>query len=50
MVASFPELGLSAYSNEDLFQQDALLDASLNALGHIVEGSRKLPLLLEIDA
>jgi len=26
-VALFPELGLSAYSNDDLFQQDALLDA-----------------------
>ena len=26
----FPELGLSAYSNEDLFQQDALLDIALS--------------------
>ena len=26
-VALFPELGISAYSNEDLFHQDALLDA-----------------------
>ena len=26
-LALFPELGLSAYSNDDLFQQDALLDA-----------------------
>ena len=32
VLAVFPELGLSAYSNEDLFQQDALLDASLEAL------------------
>ena len=27
----FPELGLSAYSNEDQFHQDALLDATLGA-------------------
>ncbi len=27
-VALFPELGISAYSNEDLFHQDALLDAT----------------------
>ena len=32
VLAVFPELGLSAYSNADLFQQDALLDASLAAL------------------
>ena len=27
-IALFPELGISAYSNEDLFHQDALLEAS----------------------
>jgi NAD+ synthase (glutamine-hydrolysing) len=37
----FPELGLSAYSNEDLFQQDALLEASLAALGTLLEASRE---------
>jgi NAD+ synthase (glutamine-hydrolysing) len=43
----FPELGLSAYSNEDLFQQDALLDATLDALGELVAASQALnPLLL----
>ncbi|MFN7925870.1 MAG: hypothetical protein U0Q16_37570, partial [Bryobacteraceae bacterium] len=31
-VALFPELGLSAYTNEDLFQQDALLDSAERAL------------------
>jgi NAD+ synthase (glutamine-hydrolysing) len=36
----FPELGLSAYSNEDLFQQDALLDASLGALAAVLEASK----------
>ncbi len=46
-VVLFPELGISAYSNEDLFHQDALLDASTEALGQVVEGSRELwPVLL----
>ncbi|HEX9208732.1 MAG TPA: NAD(+) synthase [Steroidobacteraceae bacterium] len=42
VLAVFPELGLSAYSNEDLFQQDALLDASLAALAELLEASREL--------
>jgi NAD+ synthase (glutamine-hydrolysing) len=42
VLAVFPELGLSAYSNEDLFQQDALLDASLVALSDLVLASRDL--------
>jgi NAD+ synthase (glutamine-hydrolysing) len=47
VVALFPELGLSAYSNEDLFHQDALLDASEAALERVVEASRDLaPVLL----
>jgi NAD+ synthase (glutamine-hydrolysing) len=44
VLAVFPELGLSAYSNEDLFQQDALLDASLAALAELLEASRELTL------
>ena len=36
-VALFPELGISAYSNEDLFHQDALLDATEAALAHLVQ-------------
>src|SRR5512139_3761630 len=42
VLAVFPELGLSAYSNEDLFQQDALLEASVAALGDLLEASREL--------
>jgi NAD+ synthase (glutamine-hydrolysing) len=38
-VALFPELGLSAYSNEDLFHQDALLDASKTAVARLLEAS-----------
>jgi NAD+ synthase (glutamine-hydrolysing) len=46
VLALFPELGLSAYSNEDLFQQDALLDASLAALEKLLAASRELPLVI----
>ena len=46
-LALFPELGISAYSNDDLFHQDALLDATVAALAGLVEASRELmPLLL----
>jgi NAD+ synthase (glutamine-hydrolysing) len=46
-VVVFPELGISAYSNEDLFHQDALLDATLEAIAGIVAESRRMfPILL----
>jgi NAD+ synthase (glutamine-hydrolysing) len=46
-VVAFPELGLSGYSNEDLFHQDAFLDACVAALGKVVDASRALsPLLI----
>ena len=45
VLAVFPELGLSAYSCEDLFHQQALLDAVLRALGQIAEASRRLPVV-----
>jgi NAD+ synthase (glutamine-hydrolysing) len=41
-VVLFPELGISAYSNEDLFHQDALLEASRDAVARIVSASRDL--------
>ncbi|HWP34876.1 MAG TPA: NAD(+) synthase [Thermodesulfobacteriota bacterium] len=41
----FPELGLSAYSCEDLFHQRALLDAVEAALGEVLEASRAWPLV-----
>jgi NAD+ synthase (glutamine-hydrolysing) len=40
LLVVFPELGLSAYSCEDLFHQQALLDASRAALGKVIEASR----------
>ncbi|QHJ01529.1 NAD(+) synthase [Xylophilus rhododendri] len=41
-VVAFPELGLSAYTCEDLFHQAALLDACETALQQVVEASRHI--------
>jgi len=45
LLAAFPELGLSAYSCEDLFHQEALLDGCLRALAGLLEASRDLPVI-----
>jgi NAD+ synthase (glutamine-hydrolysing) len=50
VLALFPELGLSGYSNEDLFHQDALLAATEDALAQVVEGSAKLTPVLLVGA
>jgi NAD+ synthase (glutamine-hydrolysing) len=47
-LVAFPELGLAAYSCEDLFHQRALLDACERALGRIVEASRALDATLVV--
>src|SRR5260370_21257280 len=49
-VALFPELGISAYSNEDLFHQDALLDATARALERLVKESEGLTPVLIVGA
>lgn len=49
-VALFPELGISAYSNDDLFQQDALLDAVTAALTRLVDESSDLSPVLLVGA
>src|SRR5213595_1784085 len=49
-VALFPELGISAYSNEDLFHQDALLDAVKAALQQLIQASVELTPLLVVGA
>jgi len=49
-VALFPELGISAYSNEDLFHQDALLEASRNAVADLVDESETLASMLIVGA
>jgi NAD+ synthase (glutamine-hydrolysing) len=49
-LALFPELGISAYSNEDLFQQDVLLDASVDAVAYLLAQSRALAAVLVVGA
>lgn len=46
----FPELSISAYAIDDLFQQDALLDRSLQAVAEVVAASRSLSPVLLIGA
>jgi len=48
VLAVFPELGLSAYSCEDLFHQQALLDGVKRALGEVLDASRALPLVAAV--
>jgi NAD+ synthase (glutamine-hydrolysing) len=48
MLVVFPELGLSAYSCEDLFQQQALLDGCRAALAEVVAASTKLPVVIVV--
>ena len=47
-VALFPELGISAYSNDDLFHQDALLEASRESLLNLVKASADLTPILAV--
>lgn len=47
-VCLFPELGISSYSCGDLFHQDALLDACLDAIEEIKVASNDLPSFLLI--
>jgi NAD+ synthase (glutamine-hydrolysing) len=50
LLTLFPELGISAYTNDDLFQQDALLDAVVRALARLVEESRALSTVVVVGA
>jgi NAD+ synthase (glutamine-hydrolysing) len=50
MLALFPELGLSAYSCDDLFQQRSLLDGCLDAIGSVVDATAKLSLIAVVGA
>ncbi len=45
ILTVFPELGVSAYSCEDLFHQQALLDGCLSALARILDASCDLPVI-----
>ena len=50
ILAIFPELGLSAYSNEDLFHQQTLLESVDKALYDIKKASARLNLILAVGA
>lgn len=50
VFALFPELGLSAYTNEDLFHQDALLSGVREAIGTVIEKTKRLNLILVVGA
>ncbi len=47
-LIAFPELGLSAYSCDDLFHQRALLDACEAALADVVEASRERSIVMVV--
>jgi len=44
LLVVFPELGLTAYSCEDLFHQRALIDGAEAALAELLARSRRLPI------
>lgn len=46
----FPELGLTAYTSEDLFRQDALLEAGLAAIQSVREASLELQPVIVVGA
>ena len=48
VLVVFPELGIAAYSNEDLFQQAALLDGSVQALGTLIEASKEIAITFAV--
>jgi NAD+ synthase (glutamine-hydrolysing) len=50
VFALFPELGLSAYSNDDLFQQEALLQGVIRAIERIACATESLNLILVVGA
>ncbi len=49
-LALFPELGITAYTNDDLFQQSALLEAAERAVATLLEASAALSPLILIGA
>jgi NAD+ synthase (glutamine-hydrolysing) len=48
VLVAFPELGLSAYTCDDLFHQRALQEACLTALAAVVEESATLPVAMVV--
>ena len=50
LVVLFPELGVSAYSCEDLFHQRALLEGCRVELARIVKASESMPVVSVVGA
>ena len=50
IFALFPELGITAYSNDDLFHQDALLISVGDALNDILQATKDLNTIIVIGA
>ncbi|MBW2674899.1 MAG: NAD(+) synthase, partial [Deltaproteobacteria bacterium] len=50
LFSLFPELGISAYSNEDLFHQDALLEGTLRALETILDKTKNINMIMAVGA
>ncbi|KMQ80349.1 NAD synthetase / Glutamine amidotransferase chain of NAD synthetase [Candidatus Burkholderia pumila] len=50
VLVAFPELGISAYTCDDLFHQRALLDACEDALQEIIEASKTLKIAMIVGA
>jgi NAD+ synthase (glutamine-hydrolysing) len=49
-IGLFPELGVSGYTNDDLFHQDAFLEATLAAIERLADASRELSPVLVVGA
>ena len=50
VLAVFPELGISGYSNEDLFFQDALRRSVMNGLSRIVKAVSTMNMIVVVGA
>jgi len=50
ILAIFPELGITAYSNDDLFHQDAILKSVTTALSSVKDASADLNIILAVGA
>ena len=48
VLVAFPELGLSAYTCDDLFHQRALLDACEAALQQVIDASKALDIVMVV--
>ncbi|MBN1635487.1 MAG: NAD(+) synthase [Deltaproteobacteria bacterium] len=50
VFALFPELGISGYSNEDLFFQEALLEAVIKGLKRLCDATKDLEIIIVVGA